>query len=94
MVTILKESLMKLLNCLRHKTLLFSATMPGTIKQLIQNYLNKNVVQVSANMETVGNQESITSIVVDPIEKLDVLMHFLNSKEGERGIYFARLKRR
>jgi ATP-dependent RNA helicase DeaD len=38
-----------------HKTLLFSA-MPGTIKQLIQNYLNKNVVQVSANMETVGNQ--------------------------------------
>jgi ATP-dependent RNA helicase DeaD len=68
--------------------------MPGTIKQLIQNYLNKNVVQVSANMETVGNQESITSIVVDPIEKLDVLMHFLNSKEGERGIYFARLKRR
>jgi ATP-dependent RNA helicase DeaD len=31
-------------------------------------------------------------IVVDPIEKLDVLMHFLNS-EGERHI-FARLKRR
>jgi ATP-dependent RNA helicase DeaD len=28
---------------------------------------------------------------VDPIEKLDVLMHFLNSK-GERGEYFARPK--
>jgi ATP-dependent RNA helicase DeaD len=37
--------------------------MPGTIKQLIQNYLNKNVVQVSANMETVEIKESITSIL-------------------------------
>jgi ATP-dependent RNA helicase DeaD len=43
--------------------------MPGTIKQLIQNYLNKNVVQVSANMETVGNQGiDHEYIVVDPIE--------------------------
>jgi ATP-dependent RNA helicase DeaD len=58
----------------------------GNHKQLIQNYLNKNVVQVSANMETVGNQGiDHEYIVVDPIEKLDVLMHFLNSKEGERG---------
>jgi ATP-dependent RNA helicase DeaD len=31
-------------------------------------------------------------IVVDPIEKLDVLMHFLNSKEGERGIIFCKTK--
>ena len=47
--------------------------MPGTIKQLIQNYLHKNVVQVSASMETVGNQEiDHQYIVVDPIEKLNV----------------------
>jgi ATP-dependent RNA helicase DeaD len=93
MVTILKVWMKLLLNCcLRHKTLLFSATMPGTIKQLIQNYLNKNVVQVSANMETVGNQGIDQYIVVDPIEKLDVLMHFLNSKEGERGIIFCKTK--
>jgi hypothetical protein len=37
--------------------------MPGTIKQLIQNYLNKNVVQVSANMEQWEIKESITSIL-------------------------------
>jgi ATP-dependent RNA helicase DeaD len=67
--------------------------MPGTIKQLIQNYLNKNVVQVSANMETLGNQGiDHQYIVVDPIEKLNVLMHFLNSKEGERGIIFCKTK--
>jgi superfamily II DNA/RNA helicase len=95
MVTILKEGLDEIIAELpaSHKTFLFSATMPGTIKQLIQNYLNKNVIQVSANMETVGNQGiDHEYIVVDPIEKLDVLMHFLNSKEGERGIIFCKTK--
>ena len=44
-------------------------------------------------METVGNQGiDHEYIVVDPIEKLDVLMHFLNSKEGERGIIFCKTK--
>jgi superfamily II DNA/RNA helicase len=95
MVTILKEGLDEIIAELpkNHRTFLFSATMPGTIKQLIQNYLNKNVVQVSASMETVGNQGiDHEYIVVDPIEKLDVLMHFLNSKEGERGIVFCKTK--
>ncbi|WP_348812495.1 DEAD/DEAH box helicase [Flavobacterium maritimum] len=95
MVTILKEGLDEIIAELpkNHKTFLFSATLPGTIKQLIQNYLNKNVVQVSSNMETVGNQGiDHEYIVVDPIEKLDVLMHFLNSKEGERGIIFCKTK--
>ena len=97
MVTILKEGLDEIIAELptNHNTFLFSATMPGTIKQLIQNYLNKNVVQVSANMETVGNQGiDHEYIVVDPIEKLDVLMHFLNTKEGERGIIFCKTKKR
>jgi len=95
MVSILKESLDEIITELpkTYRTFLFSATMPGTIKQLIQNYLNKNVVQVSASMETVGNQGiDHNYIVVEPIEKLDVLMHFLNSKEGERGIIFCKTK--
>jgi ATP-dependent RNA helicase DeaD len=95
MVSILKESLDEIITELpkKHRTLLFSATLPGTIKQLIQNYLNKNVVHVSANMETVGNQGiDHEYIVVDPIEKLDVLMHFLNSRDGERGIIFCKTK--
>ncbi len=95
MVSILKESLDEILAEIpkKHRTLLFSATLPGTIKQLVQNYLNKNVVQVSANMETVGNQGiDHEYIVVDPIEKLDILMHFLNSKDGERGIIFCKTK--
>jgi ATP-dependent RNA helicase DeaD len=95
MVTILKDSLDEIIAELpkNHKTFLFSATMPGTIKQLIQNYLNKNVVQVNADMQTIGNQGiDHQYIVVDPIEKLNVLMHFLTSKEGERGIIFCKTK--
>ena len=95
MVTVLKEGLDEIVAKLpkNRRTLLFSATMPGPIKQLIQNYLSKKITQVSANMETVGNQGiEHQYIVVDPIEKLDVLMHFLNSKEGERGIIFCKTK--
>jgi ATP-dependent RNA helicase DeaD len=95
MVSILKEGLDEIIAELpnNRRTFLFSATMPGTIKQLIQNYLNKNVVQVSANMETLGNQGiDHQYIVVDPIEKLNVLMHFLTSKDGERGIIFCKTK--
>lgn len=95
MVSILKESLDEIVAELpkKHRTYLFSATLPGTIKQLIQNYLSKNVVEISANMEIIGNQGiDHQYIVVDPIEKLDVLMHFLNSREGERGIIFCKTK--
>lgn len=95
MVTILKEDLGKIIDELpkKHKTFLFSATMPGSIKQLIQNYLNKNVVQISIDMEITVNQGiDHQYIVVNPIEKLDILMHFLNSKEKERGIIFCKTK--
>ena len=55
--------------------------------------MSKLVTQVSANMGTVGNQGiEHQYVVVEPIEKLDILMHFLNSKEGERGIIFCKTK--
>ena len=95
MVTILKESLDEIIAELpkNHRTYLFSATLPGTIKQLIQNYLHKNVIQVEANMENVGNNAiDHEYIVVNPEEKLEVLMHFLTSKEGQRGIIFCKTK--
>lgn len=75
------------------RTLLFTATMPGTIKQLVQNYMNKQVLHIEADMETMGHQGIAHQfMVVEPIEKLEVLLHFLNSKEGERGIIFCKTK--
>ena len=75
------------------RTLLFTATMPGTIKQLVQNSLSKNVVTIEADMTTVGHQGiDHQYVVVEPIEKLNVLMHFLNTNEGKRGIIFCKTK--
>lgn len=75
------------------RTLLFTATMPGTIKQLVQNYMSKHVLHIEADMETIGNQGiDHQFMVVEPIEKLEVLLHFLSGKEGERGIIFCKTK--
>ena len=95
MITALKEGLDDIVAELpkNRTTLLFSATMPGTIKQLVQNYMSKHITQVSADMKTVGNLGiDHQYVVVDPIEKLEVLMHFLTLKEGERGIIFCKTK--
>ena len=95
MMTALKEGLDEIVHELpkNRRTWLFSATMPGPMKQLVQQYMSKNIVQVSADMTTSGNQGiDHHYIVVEPEEKLDVLMHFLNSKEGQRGIIFCKTK--
>lgn len=95
MVSVLKEGLDSIVKEIptSRRTLLFTATMPGTIKQLVQNYMSKHVVQVEADMATVGHQGiEHKYLVVEPIEKLEVLLHFLNSKEGERGIIFCKTK--
>ncbi len=95
MVTALKEGLDSIIKEIpkSRRTFLFTATMPGTIKQLVQNYMSKHVVHIEVDMATVGHQGiDHQFVVVEPIEKLDVLLHFLNSKEGERGIIFCKTK--
>ena len=95
MVSALKEGLDSIIKEIpkSRRTLLFTATMPGTIKQLVQNYMSKHVIQIEADMSTVGHQGiDHQYVVVEPIEKLEVLLHFLNSKEGERGIIFCKTK--
>ena len=75
------------------RTFLFTATMPGYIKQLVQNYLAKKVIHLEADMQTVGHQGiDHQYVVVEPIEKLEVLLHFLSTREGERGIIFCKTK--
>jgi ATP-dependent RNA helicase DeaD len=95
MVTALKDGLDTIIAALPkdRRTLLFTATMPGTIKQLVQNYMSKHVVHIEADMATVGHQGiDHQYVVVQPIEKLEVLLHFLNTREGERGIIFCKTK--
>ncbi len=95
MVSALKEGLDLIIKEIpkSRRTLLFTATMSGTIKQLVQNYMSKHVIQIEADRATVGHQGiDHQYVVVEPIEKLEVLLHFLNSKEGERGIIFCKTK--
>ena len=95
MIAVLKEGLDTIIASLpkKRRTLLFTATMSGSIKQMVQNYLSKQVVDNQAYMETLGHQGiDHQYVVVKPIEKLEVLMHFLNTKEGQRGIIFCKTK--
>ncbi|MCD8452303.1 DEAD/DEAH box helicase [Tenacibaculum dicentrarchi] len=97
MITALKEEVDTIIkeipNSKNRRTFLFTATMSGVIKQLVQNYMAKNVVNIQADMATVGHQGiDHQYVVVKPIEKLEVLLHFLNSKEGQRGIIFCKTK--
>jgi len=95
MVTALKEGLDLIIKEIpkTRRTLLFTATMSGAVKQLVQNYLSKNVITVEADMNSVGHQGiEHEYVVVEPIEKLEVLLHLLNSKQGERGIIFCKTK--
>ncbi|CAL2064098.1 DEAD/DEAH box helicase [Tenacibaculum sp. 190524A05c] len=95
MVSALKDGLDTIIKEIpkKRRTLLFTATLSGAIKQLINNYMSKDVIQIEADMETVGHQGiKHQYVVVKPIEKLEVLLHFLASKERERGIIFCKTK--
>jgi len=94
-ISVLKEPLEEIIKEIpkKRRTFLFTATMSGKIKQLIQNYMSKHITSLDAEMDTVGHQGiDHQFVVVKPIEKLEVLLHFLNSKEGEKGIVFCKTK--
>ena len=91
----LKEDLMPILAAVpkNRRTFLFSATMPGELREIVHNYMSKNTLSVHSNMTTMGHQGIVHQyLVVEPIEKLDVLLHFLNAQEGGRGIIFCKTK--
>jgi len=95
MVSALKEGLDSIIKVIpkKRRTLLFTATMSGAINQLINNYMSNNVINIKVDMSTLGHQGiDHQYVIVDPIEKLEVLLHFLNSKEGQRGIIFCKTK--
>lgn len=77
----------------KRRTLLFTATTPGSVKQVIQNYMSKTTVQIKVGMTTKGHQGiEHQYVIVDPEEKLDVLMHFLNTRAGKQSIIFCKTK--
>ena len=95
MVSALKEGLDSIIKVIpkKRRTLLFTATLSGAIKQMVNNYMATAVVHLEADMKTLGHQGiDHQYVIVEPIEKLEVLLHFLNTKEGQRGIIFCKTK--
>jgi ATP-dependent RNA helicase DeaD len=75
------------------QTWLFSATLPHGIKQIINEHMSDDAYRVEVNNKDVVNKNIIHEyILCDEIEKLNILIQFLNSQKGSRGIIFCKTK--
>jgi len=83
-----------LLSCKKDITkMLFTATMPGEVKQIIREYLSKDFVEIQINAEEFVNQKiDHQYLVYKQGEKLDYLKAFLSARQNQRGIAFCRTK--
>jgi len=73
--------------------MLFTATMPGDVKQIIREYLRPDFVEIRINAEEFVNQKiEHHYLVYKQGEKLDYLKAFLSEHPQQRGIAFCRTK--
>ena len=78
----------------KKQSLLFSATMPQGVSELINSILTNPIkIEVEATSSTV---ESIKQLVyyVDGVEKVELLIHLLKNKDIVSALVFTRTKRR
>lgn len=73
--------------------MLFTATMPNDVKQLISDYLRPEFAEIRINAEEFINQKiEHQYLIYKQGEKLDYLKAFLTERSGQRGILFCRTK--
>jgi len=73
--------------------MLFTATMPSDVKQLIKEYLRPNFKEISINAEEFVNRKIKHCYIEYPQgQKLDYLKAFLSERQNQRGILFCRTK--
>mgnify|MGYP000436000330 CR=1 FL=1 len=72
---------------------LFSATMPDGIKQIVNEHMNTNAHRITVSGSNVVNTKIDHKFVLcEDAEKFNILLQFLNSVKGQRGIIFCRTK--
>ncbi|MGK7397366.1 MAG: DEAD/DEAH box helicase [Candidatus Cyclobacteriaceae bacterium M3_2C_046] len=78
----------------RQQTMLFSATIDPTQKELIRQLL-KNPVQVKVSQGTPNNDQIEQDIIRVPLgtDKFDLLLDMMNDKDFEKVLIFAETKR-
>ncbi len=75
------------------RKLLFTATMPADVTEIISDYLSSDVETIRINATEFVNQNIEHSyITYKQGEKLDYLKAFLSERKGQRGILFCRTK--
>jgi len=81
-------------SCRRDITsMLFTATMPNDVKQLVREYLRPNAVEIRINAEEFVNQKiEHQYIIYKQGYKLDYLKAYLSQRLDQRGIMFCRTK--
>lgn len=80
-------------NSKKSNTWLFSATMPGALKEIIDEFMDDDAFTVTVSKENVVNQGiSHQYLITDIKDKVDVLSRFLKAQGDKRGIIFCRTK--
>jgi ATP-dependent RNA helicase DeaD len=75
------------------RRMLFTATMPKEVVQLIKKYLSFDAVEIRVNEEELVNQKiEHYMLMVEQGMKLDYLKTFLTERIDQRGILFVRTK--
>ncbi len=72
---------------------LFSATIPASLTEIINSYVQKNAIRISVDKNDAINKKIDHHFVIDEeANKLDTLTYFLKSRRLERGIIFTKTK--
>ena len=72
---------------------LFSATMPHGIKQIVNQHLSPDAVRIQTSGNNVVNKNiEHQYLICDERDKLNVLMQFLKTQNGKRGMVFCKTK--
>ncbi|MFC5284960.1 DEAD/DEAH box helicase [Pedobacter alpinus] len=80
-------------NSKKCNTWLFSATMPGALKEIIEQFLAEDAFKVEISKEHIVNQAIAHQyLIADIKDKVNVLSRFLTQQEDRRGIIFCRTK--
>ncbi|MFK7807604.1 MAG: DEAD/DEAH box helicase [Saprospiraceae bacterium] len=90
-----KEDLNKILkyNTSKRNTWLFSATMPGEIKQTISTYMAADAVKIELNKKAQVNENISHHFINTKVkDKINVILTLLSRRRGQRGIIFCRTK--
>ena len=76
------------------QTMLFSATMPKAIQELVQKFMNNPVIVKTMSSEDSNPQIDEYYTIVKELEKFDTFTNFLDVHQPELAIVFGRTKRR